>query len=206
MFQTTMNLANVVDCPYKAGPTAVVKAWNVNSFCPGWNQSPYDPPSNMPDGFYNDPDALPEGTAIKDCPVVKASCDKKPSIFWFKPEGDVYRMFGQEMTYPVQGLAMYDTWMPTMMENNVFYDYPGLDAYRHAIGSHLSNEFQMSIKNLYLRLAFHFIHPILSLSSGFHRLPAVTKVSGKHKTEIILSTMSIELSKWQLLDRKSTPW
>ena len=151
MAQTTMNLGNIVSCPYKAGSNAIVKAWNLNYFCPGWNQSPYDPPANMPDGFYQDPDALPEGTATKDCPVVAASCDVKPTIFWYKPEGDVYRQFGREITYPVQGIAMYDTWMPTMMENNVFYDYPGLDAYRHGIGSHLSNEFLMSIKNLYLR-------------------------------------------------------
>ena len=162
-----MNMANVVACPYKAGPMSVVKAFNMNDYCPGWNQSPFDPPSHMPDGFHTNPDALPEGTLTNDCPVVAMSCNDNPNTFWFKPKGDVYRMFGREMTYPVQGLAMYDTWMPTMMENNVFYDYPAEDgdAYRHAIGSHLSNEFQMSIKNLYLRLALKFI----STHEYFHR-------------------------------------
>ena len=52
--------------------------------------------------------------------------------------------------YPVQGLAMYDTWIPTQNFGNRFFDYPGIETDTHAIGAHLGNEFQMSMKMLYL--------------------------------------------------------
>ena len=49
-----------------------------------------------------------------------------------------------------KGLAVYDTWMPTEVSGNKFYDFPSLDgdAHRHALGAHLTNKFQMSVKNM----------------------------------------------------------
>ena len=78
------------------------------------------------------------------------------SYYWanhyFKPKGDVYRNWVTDRYYPTQGLAIYDTWLPTTMKNNTFYDYFSEegDAYRHAVGVHLNNKFRMSIKNTFL--------------------------------------------------------
>ena len=55
-----------------------------------------------------------------------------------------------DMYYPVQGLALYDTWMPTANYGNRFYDYNSQTADSHGIGAHLGNDFQMVMKNLYL--------------------------------------------------------
>ena len=70
-------------------------------------------------------------------------------VYWYKVAGDVYRQFGKDKFYPVQGLAVYDTWMPTVIQNNTFVNFFSKDgdAHRHAVGAHLGNEFQMSIKN-----------------------------------------------------------
>ena len=40
--------------------------------------------------------------------------------------------------------------MPTEVSGNKFYDFPSLDgdAHRHALGAHLTNKFQMSVKNM----------------------------------------------------------
>ena len=55
-----------------------------------------------------------------------------------------------DMYYPVQGLALYDTWMPTANYGNRFYDFNSESSDSHGIGAHLGNDFQMVMKNLYL--------------------------------------------------------
>ena len=55
-----------------------------------------------------------------------------------------------DMYYPVQGLALYDTWMPTVNSGNRFYDFNSETSDSHGIGAHLGNEFQMVMKNLYI--------------------------------------------------------
>ena len=55
-----------------------------------------------------------------------------------------------DMYYPVQGLSLYDTWMPTSNYGNRFYDFNSETADSHAIGAHLGNDFQMVMKNLYI--------------------------------------------------------
>ena len=72
--------------------------------------------------------------------------------FYFKPAGDVYRNWCTNQYYATQGLAIYDTWLPTTMINNTFYDYFSEegDGYRHAVGVHLNNLFRMVIKNAWI--------------------------------------------------------
>ena len=50
--------------------------------------------------------------------------------------------------YPIQGLSVYDTWLPNVFANNRFYDFFSAegDAYRHGFGIHLQNKFPMSAK------------------------------------------------------------
>ena len=45
--------------------------------------------------------------------------------FWYKPAGGVYRSFGSFINYPIQGIAIYDTWLLNTAFNNTFYDYYG---------------------------------------------------------------------------------
>ena len=45
--------------------------------------------------------------------------------FWFKPAGGVYRSFGRQINFPIQGIAIYDTWLLNTAYNNSFFDYYG---------------------------------------------------------------------------------
>ena len=58
----------------------------------------------------------------------------------------------------MQGLALYDTWNAQLISGNQFWDYISKedDAHRHAVGSHLNNQFEMSIKNMvFVNNTFH---------------------------------------------------
>ena len=48
-------------------------------------------------------------------------------VFWFKVETDVYRLSGQDIWYPWQGLSLYDTHVPQLIENCTFINYPSPD-------------------------------------------------------------------------------
>ena len=60
----------------------------------------------------------------------------------------MYRNSALNQNYAIQGLAVYDTWLPNVLANNRFYDFFGAegDSYRHGLGVHLQNKFPMSAK------------------------------------------------------------
>ena len=84
----------------------------------------------------------------RNCPVV-LPYEASMKVYWGKIGGS-YRQAMFDMYYPVQGLALYDTWIPTENYGNRFYDFNSDTADSHGIGAHLGNEFQMVAKNLYL--------------------------------------------------------
>ena len=84
----------------------------------------------------------------RNCPVV-IPYEASMKVYWGKIGGS-YRQAMFDMYYPVQGLALYDTWIPTENYGNRFYDFNSDTADSHGIGAHLGNEFQMVAKNLYL--------------------------------------------------------
>ena len=77
--------------------------------CAGWNL-----PGNGNAGVLDMTDTRPRFT----------NNDDKFS-FWYKPAGGVYRSFGTFINYPIQGIAIYDTWLLNTAFNNTFYDYYG---------------------------------------------------------------------------------
>ena len=78
---------------------------------------------------------------------------ERRNVYWYKPQGDVYRLLGQDQWYPWQAMSIYDSFIPTMVQNVTFYDYPAKDgdARRHALGAHFSHKFNLIPKCFALR-------------------------------------------------------
>ena len=62
--------------------------------------------------------------------------------------------------------------MPTQWYGNTFYDFPGQDALRHAMGTHLGNDFQVAAKMQYI--GWVYFAPVSILSVDFQK-PLVSK-------------------------------
>ena len=62
-------------------------------------------------------------------------------IFWYKAGNDVYRQQGFHKNYPVQAMSIYDSYIPTLIQNVTFQNYPRDEfAPRHALGAHFNHK------------------------------------------------------------------
>ena len=62
-------------------------------------------------------------------------------IFWYKAASDVYRQHGTHKYYPIQGMSIYDSFIPTLIKNVTFQNYPRDEyANRHALGAHVNHK------------------------------------------------------------------
>ena len=63
------------------------------------------------------------------------------NIFWFKAGNDVYRQHGFHKYYPHHALSIYDSFIPTLVQNVTFQNYPRDDyANRAALSAHLNHK------------------------------------------------------------------
>ena len=75
---------------------------------------------------------------------------KDRRIFWFKGQDGVFRLHGEGQFRPLQAIALYDTTIPALTENNTFIDYPAADpalAQHHAIGPFFAHPHQVTPKS-----------------------------------------------------------
>ena len=78
---------------------------------------------------------------------------ERRQMFWFKPHGEVYRLMGQDQWYPWQAMSIYDSFVPTLISNVTFFDYPAKEgeARRHALGAHFNHKFVLIPKQFALQ-------------------------------------------------------